>query len=534
MRRQFLAAAFSAFVGPVRLPQPTLLQRVATVKDIPPVIQVNSEDRLPLSQGLFTGSVTISRLFNSAPTTTTGTPVARRLGDRLADYINVKDYGAALNGQTDDTSAVQAALAAASGRAVQLPAGTAAITTPPDALSGRFSGEGRLRTGDGFRRGRMFARRATEPARYGVLGDISTAFDGDMSTVQLAIEHRIDGATTLTQPTNGYVFRHENSAVSIYYQNKSGYNSLSGDQGGRTGCAAISGRVTQQGQGDTAFMTVTGTVFGSNPNSTHFLANPAVLVMDGDLFGFADGTYQQVDEFSHNDYGFDLAVSSTIRNFYRTNDKGAKGAWWIATRYQSSGSKAVDAAFQVVGNWKNVLDTCKVATGPSKAVVTLAAGQRIYLAASNSDFFSNPASIQVGGSWLCFNPSTGKIELAVGGAPVIQASSAGIEGNILKPVTNVYKESGSISVNDVIAIIMATKPIEMTLDCGESDGHDMLLKPLGDQSVKITLTLDCETNASIIINNNNSKEASRVIWSEKFQSWLLMHQASSNQSNSII
>jgi hypothetical protein len=181
MRRQFLAAAFSAFVGPARLPQPALLQRVATIKDIPPVIQVNSEDRLPLSQGLFTGSVTINRLFNSAPTAATNTPVARRLGDRLADYVNVKDYGAALDGQTNDTNAIQAAWAAAGGRAVQLPAGTAAIATPPDALSGRFRGEGQLRTGDGFRRARMFARRSTEPARYGVLGDISTAFNPSYS-----------------------------------------------------------------------------------------------------------------------------------------------------------------------------------------------------------------------------------------------------------------------------------------------------------------------------------------------------------------
>lgn len=527
MRRQFLVAAFSAFVGPIRLPQPTLLQRVATIKDIPPVIQVNSEDRLPLSQGLFTGSVTISRLFNSSPTTATNTLVARRLGDRLADYVNVKDYGAALDDKTNDTIAIQAASVAAGGRAVQLPAGTAAITTPPDALSGRFCGEGQLRTGDGFRRGRMFARRATEPAKYGVLGDINTAFDGDLSTVQLAIEHRIDGATTLTKPTSGYVFHHENSAVSIYYQNKSGYNSLSGDQGGRTGCAAISGRVAQEGQGDTAFMTVTGTVFGSNPNSTHFLANPAVLVMDGDLFGFADGTYQQVDEFSHNDFGFDLAVSSTVRNFYRTNSTGAKGAWWIGTRYQSFGSKAADAAFQVLGNWNNVFDTCRVATGPSKAVMTLSAGQRIYLAASNSDNFANPASIQVGDSWLCFNPLTGKLELAARGVPVIQASAAGIEGNFLKPITNIYRESGSISVNDVLSVIIPNNNIKMTLDCGKQDGHDMLLKILGIYNVVIILTLDCRKNTEFIFNGKSNGEATRIIWSDKLQSWLLMSQAGS-------
>ena len=523
MRRQFLAAAFSASVGLVRPKQPTVLQQIATVKDIPPVIQVNPDDRLALSQGLFTGSVTVGRLFSSAPVTATNTITARRMGDRLADVVNAKDFGAMLDGQTNDTAAVLAAAAAAAGNPVLLPAGTAAVRTLPDLINGRFAGNGQLLTGDGHRRARMFARRSTEPARYGVLGDISTAFDGDMSTVQVAIEHRIDGASTLTMPTSGYVFHHENSAVSIYYQNKSGHNALSGDQGGRTGCAAISARVTQEGQGDATMLTVTGTVFGTNPNSTHFLANPAVLVMDGDLFGFADGTYQQVDEFSHNDFGYDLAVSSTIRNFYRTNAKGAKGAWWLGLRYQSFGTRAVDVAFQLVGKWNNVLDTTGVSTGPSNAVVTLAAGQRIYLNASNPDGFVNPASTQAGPSWLTFNPSTGKVEIAVRGTPAIQASADGMEGNLLKPISNVYDRSGAIAVTDKLAVIEAGLASEFTLESGPVDGHDLVIKRLGLGAATISLSLDGEEQAEICLGSPTLREAIRLIWSERKRSWLLIH-----------
>ena len=523
MRRQFLAAAFSASVGLVRPREPTALQQIATVKDIPPVIQVNPDDRLALSQGLFTGSITIGKLFSSAPVIATNTTVARRMGDRLADVVNAKDFGAMLDGKTNDTAAIQAAVAAAAGNPVLLSAGTAAIQIPPDLMSGRFAGNGQLLTGDGRRRARMFARRATEPARYGTLGDINTAFDGDMSTVQVAIEHRIDGASTLTRPTSGYAFHHENSAVSIYYQNKSGYNALSGDQGGRTGCAAISGRVTQEGQGDATMLSITGTVFGTNPNSTHFLANPAVLVMDGDLFGFADGTYQQVDEFSHNDFGYDLAVSSTVRNFYRTNAKGAKGAWWLGVRYQSFGTQAVDVAFQLVGKWKNVIDTTGVSTGPSNAVMTLAAGQRIYLSASNPDNFVNPASTQPGPSWLTFNPSTGKVEIAARGAPVIQASADGMEGNLLKPISNVYDQSGTIAVSDKLAVIESDLALKLALGPGPADGHDLLIKRLGFGAATISLSLDGEEQAEIRLDSPTSKEAIRVIWSEKKQSWLLIH-----------
>ena len=402
--------------------------------------------RLPAAalRGLFTagsgvsitgdGVVSVAAMADAsgAAVTARGTSNPRLLGDRAADMVNVRDFGAALDGGTDDGPAVAAALVRAAGGVVYLPAGTAAVSTQPDAMAGRFAGEGQIRTGDGLRRGRMFARRATEPVRYGSLDDIGTAFDGDLSTVQLAIEHRVDGAATLTTPSSGYVYRHENSAVSMYYQNRSGWNALTGDQGGRTGCSAINGRVSQEGQGDAAFLSVAGTVTGNKAGSTHFLANPAVLVMDGDLYGFSDGTYQEVDEFGHHDAGFDVAVSSTVRNFYRTNNAGAKGAWWLGMRYQSLGTKGVDAALQVVGRWNGVLDTCSVTSGPGAAVVTMAAGQRIYLNASNADPDLNPAQVQPGTEWVQADPATGAVQVIAGGAPALIVAQATGPANALQ------------------------------------------------------------------------------------------------------
>lgn len=528
MRRQLLAAVFSMIVGPAR-PNPLApSQQVATVKDIPPVLSVNAEDRMVLSQGLFSGSVTVGRLFATAPVAATNSTVARRLGDRFADTINAKDYGATLDGKTDDSQAIRSAQAVAGLNAVSLPIGTASIKALPDTMSGRFNGEGRLRTGDGLPRGRMFARRSTEPTRYSNMGDISTAFDGDFSTVHLAIEHRIDGDSTLTRPSSNYAFHHENSAITVFCQNKSGYNALSNDQGGRTGCAAITGRIVQEGQGDAAILSLGGTVYGTNPGSTHFLANPAVLLMFGDVFGFADGTYQQVDEFSHNDYGFDVAVSSTVRNFYRTNDAGAKGAWWVATRYQSSGTKAVDVAFQILGRWKNVLDTSNMSTGPTKAVATLAAGQRIYLNASNPDFYSNPAAVRVGDVWLTYNPGSGKVEIVVKGAPVIQASAQGIEGNVLTPITNIYKESGPISVSDLVAVIEADQNRHMSIGIGKNDGHTIVIKCIGNGKVYLTGILDNTKDNILELNSQSSMEVLSLLWSSNYNSWLVLSRSLSN------
>ncbi len=372
---------------------------------------------------------------SALPVTATGTATARSLGARAADRVNAQDFGAALNDMTDDTGALFAARAAAGTRAVTLPVGVARVTTATEGLSGRMDGDGQVRTADGHKRAPRFSRRTTAPSSYGNKGDIVQAFDGDLSTVHLAIEHRIEGDDTLTKPATDYVMHHENSAISLSMLNQSGWNQATDDQaGGRTGVTAIDGNVGNVGQGDAYFLHVGGFVSGTKPGSTHFLANPAFVAFSGGIFSFADGTYQEVDEFSHDDGGFgavgsDIAVSSTVRNFNRTNDIGAKGAWWLAFRLQSSGTKAVDVALQPTGRWNNVIDTTPVTAGPTKAVWTQAAGQRTYLNASAfPDGFSNPAKVSVGTTYTHYNPVTAAYEVVVGGAMALSVSVGGARG----------------------------------------------------------------------------------------------------------
>jgi hypothetical protein len=82
--------------------------------------------------------------FTTFPFPATGAPTSRTMPDRLADFVNVKDYGAHGNGSANDTAAIQAALDAAYGpssspnggmgaaknRAVFFPSGSYIITSP--------------------------------------------------------------------------------------------------------------------------------------------------------------------------------------------------------------------------------------------------------------------------------------------------------------------------------------------------------------------------------------------------------------------
>ena len=99
--------------------------------------------------------------FTSFPFTATGAPTPRTLPDRLADVINVKDYGAVGDGNNDDTQAIQAAFDAAFGpvgsphgsdnpqlnKAVFFPSGIYKVSGDPALLvtgvmSGLIFGEG--------------------------------------------------------------------------------------------------------------------------------------------------------------------------------------------------------------------------------------------------------------------------------------------------------------------------------------------------------------------------------------------------------
>ena len=346
--------------------------------------------------------------------------VARTVQDKLQESVSVKDFGAVGDGVADDTAAITAADADTGKKFV--PRGTYDTALAAGNLDGPYFGEGQIRDTSNSLRAPWFSAIKAAPSSFGDAASVSTAFNGDLSKNQIAMEHRITGAATLGQPTTGYVYRPEVMPIFGYLYNESGHNESTSGNGGRTGVAFQRVMVFQAGQGDAVAYNASAFVTGAKPGATSFLANPAAVLFNGDMTAGSAGVYLNPFELSLNDGGFDAACVGLVVNQSRTVGTGALGAYWSGLRVQSLGAQALDQFAGAVGKFKNGLDfaASSMDFGANQAAISLKQNQRIYFNnASANDVFSTVYN----GDYIGYSSASSSLNFVAGGAAVLQLTA---------------------------------------------------------------------------------------------------------------
>lgn len=313
-------------------------------------------------------------------------------------------------------------------------------------------GPEQVTTADGNKRGPLFSRVSARPATLGDSSTIDTAFNGDFSGSLFPIEFRIEGGA-LGQPTSGYLFTPEVYPLYGVLKNTSGWNNGTADNVGRTGAAFFRIALKQYGQGDLVAYNATGLVTGSRSGATHWLANPAGILVNGDLFAANDGVFLNGREINLTDNGHDVTGIFDVVNFSRTNAAGALSTTWLGSRYQSNGTQPVDAIFSAVGKFRRGLDFTPntLDFGTDKSAILFKQDQKFYLNASSSnDYYATT----VGTDFFGYSSANAGLEFTLGGSVRFRLKSNGNMALPSIPASTSYTDdtaaaAGGVAVGQV-------------------------------------------------------------------------------------
>lgn len=380
--------------------------------------------------------------------------VDRYLNQRLGDVISLTDFGAVGDGSTDDTAALTAAQALSGYPDISVPTGLYKTTDASTALTKNFHGPGQIITGTN-NRAKYFSAISAAPSSFGNYSSIETAFNGDLSHSIFQIEHRITGTATLGEPTTGYVYTPEAYPFFLFLENESGWNNGTSDNTGRTAAVALRVAMTQTGEGDCVAFNATGTVAGAKAGATHWLANPAASLFNGDLTAAQAGVYLNPYEIIIHDAGFDVAGIGHVINLDRNNNIGALGAVWFGLRTQNQGTKNPDAALSISGGYNNGLDftVSDFSGNTEQAAISMKAGQRVYFnnaADASGNIPANWVCTVFNGDYIEYNTGLSGLNLVVGGSSILQVNASQV--TVLKgggggAVLNIDNAGGQLHVN---------------------------------------------------------------------------------------
>lgn len=205
-----------------------------------------------------------------------------------------------------------------------------------------------------------------------------------------------------------------------------GHNSTTFRNGpGRTGVTMSRLRLSHFGQGDAAAYNASVFVGGQEAGATHYLAQPAGSILNGDISAGAPGVYLNTFETIARDNGHDVSSIAFVANLVRTNDTGALNTRWNGFAVQSQGTRAVDSAYRADGPFHAVFDASRAL---GQGGVVLRQGQRIYFQAEAN---AERARADLGDTYVSHDGAG--VTFVVGGVTVMRMTPTGIQTFV--PVT---------------------------------------------------------------------------------------------------
>lgn len=310
-----------------------------------------------------------------------------------------------------------------------------------------------------------------DPVNADDSGGILAAWAGDQRNRPLRLRSRLRGQGVLGTPTTGYRYTPETSLFGGWLFSRTGHNQQTDGNDGRTGAAAVrinisasfgSSPTASKADGDTIAYNFSGFCnAGPKVGGTHFLANPAIVGVNGDLSAGSNYCYLQGSEVIYKDNGFDVSAIHDVANMERGNGTGGQGCVWIGARFQSTGAQPIDAFWSAVGPAKIGAD---FSTGTyTQAAIALAADQTINFDATNADPKKLPDNTVVGDTYLKFNGTTDKFEFFIGGTKAFEFGASGPAGSARGVATLTANDTvWDLTTSNVLYITANSSPTLVT------------------------------------------------------------------------
>lgn len=495
-----------------------------STKTISDILLEDPSDASPVNVSSLTATTaTITTLNGSTPVNTS--TLAASSGSSLIGFINSLTGSIAATIQdklrrfTDilDFSSITSADATTVSKYV--PSGTHTTTLTSTQLTGPYIGPGQIVDAASNKRGKYFSSAKSAPSSYGSENSIETAFNGDLSNVNFAVEHRITGTSTAGQPTTGYSYVPEIIPHYTFMYNSSGWNQSTTTNDGRTGICAYRTNIFHTGQGDVVAYNANVYCNSTKSGSTSFLSNPAAAMFNGDVSSGADGVYLNPYEIGMTDNGYDVAGVGHVIKMNRTNSTAAKNAWWCGYRAQSIGTKEIDVGYSAYGPMNIGIDF-SFATLPSSGTyinpaIVMKADQRIYGNANATDASGiGRYSSSLNTDYFSYSSSLSAWNFVVGNASVLQlyTTKVGCNRNIavLRAGDGVQIKEGSNAKMGTATLVAGTATV---LNTSVTANSRIFLTSNVDGGTPGFLRVSAKTaSTSFVITSSSGTDTSTVAW----------------------